>query len=326
MARDMSQRHKGQLVDLKLDDFKLSPKLQARVGGTNSGHVDDLAKVLLNGGKLPRIQIRQVDGVNYIVDGYHTFEAHVKANKKTALANIIKGTWADAVEDACGANVHANAPLKRTHGDKQRAIKMILELYPNWTDKRIADLVQVDRKTVAATRPQDDVGQKREAADGRKYAAKPKAAAVEETVDVADIHMDSWGAVKLEAMGFAEFEMAAFRIAHLETAGQLYTEIHKDCQFGFNPNMMDRIYDRLESLGGFDGKKRPRWTVGKKAGAELFDFRSFDYSYAKIAQGIDELARAYGVTNCSEHVAILRLKTEFRKVWDEWARRLQKGT
>ena len=322
-------RHKGQLVDLKLDEFRLSPKLQARVGGTNAGHVLDLAQVLLNGGKLPRIQVRQVDGVNYIVDGYHTYEAHIKANKKTAPANIIKGTWAEAVEDACGANVHANAPLKRTHADKQRAIKMILEVYPQWTDKRIADLVKVDRKTVAATRPQDNTGQKREAADGRKYSPKAKAAQVEEveeTVDVADIHTDSWGAVKLEAMEFAEFEMAAFRIAHLETADQLYTEIHKGCQFGFNPNMMDRIYDRLESLGGFDGKKRPRWTVGKKAGAELFDFRSFDYSYSKIAQGIDELARAYGQTNCSEHVACLRLKTEFRKVWDEWVKRLQKGT
>ena len=45
-----------------------------------------------------------------------------------------------------------NIGLRRTHEDKRRAVRSMLERHPDWSDRRIAEHVGVDHKTVGSVR------------------------------------------------------------------------------------------------------------------------------------------------------------------------------
>lgn len=63
----------------------------------------------------------------------------------------------------------------------------------------------------------------------------------------------------------------------------------------------------------------------KKPGSILFDWAEFDRHYGHVARGPDEVGRAYHVeANSTEFHACHRLLNEFRKVWEQWKKRLSK--
>lgn len=63
----------------------------------------------------------------------------------------------------------------------------------------------------------------------------------------------------------------------------------------------------------------------KKPGSVLFDWAEFDRHYGHVARGPDEVGRAYHLeSNSTEFHACQRLLTEFRKVWEQWKKRLSK--
>ena len=69
---------------------------------------------------------------------------------KSISAEIRKGTKADALRFALGANVAHG--LKRTNADKRRSVELALAEWPNVSDRQIAEICAVNHHLVADAR------------------------------------------------------------------------------------------------------------------------------------------------------------------------------
>ena len=100
--------------------------LQTR-DGLAKAVVKDYAEAIKAGAKFPPITVVQdnVTGQLYLVDGYHRMAATVKAGLELIDAEVIEGTFTDAVRLAIKAN--ATNGLRRTNADKRNALKLAWE-------------------------------------------------------------------------------------------------------------------------------------------------------------------------------------------------------
>jgi hypothetical protein len=143
------------------------------------------------------------DGSTYwLADGFHRYHAARKRGEKWIDAQVIKGSRDDARWHAAGANTQHG--LNRTTADKQKAVRLALELRPSLSDRAIAQHCGVDNKTVAIQRaksteeiPQSTI---RTGADGRTINTanigrrpEPRAQATESPVEPSDPWEDSEG-------------------------------------------------------------------------------------------------------------------------------------
>lgn len=93
------------------------------------------------------------DGKEYwLADGFHRFQAAEKAGLLTVRCDVKRGTKKDAAWHSVGANRQHG--LRRTNADKQKAVRMALELHPERSDRDLARHIGVDHKTVSAVRHQ----------------------------------------------------------------------------------------------------------------------------------------------------------------------------
>ncbi len=134
-----------------IDSIRLDGGTQPRQG-IDDVYVTELAESMVDGAKLPPVDV-MYDGANYwLFDGYHRVAAHRKAGFLVVDATIHQGTQADAQWRSYAANqTHG---LRRTNDDKQRAIKAALR-HPNGAtlaDREIARHLGVDHKTVGTWR------------------------------------------------------------------------------------------------------------------------------------------------------------------------------
>lgn len=134
-----------------------------RDGGTQSRSlmdglaIEEYATSMLNGDEFPAI-IVFYDGSEYwLADGFHRVEAATKAELATIKADIRQGTQRDAVLFSCGAN--ARHGLRRTNGDKRRAVTVLLqdEEWKQWSNRAIAKQVGVHHSMVGTIR--EELGQ-----------------------------------------------------------------------------------------------------------------------------------------------------------------------
>lgn len=100
--------------------------LQTR-DGLAKAVVKDYAEAIKAGAKFPPITVVQdnVTGQLYLVDGYHREAATVIAGLELIDAEVIEGTFTDAVRLAIKAN--ATNGLRRTNADKRNALKLAWE-------------------------------------------------------------------------------------------------------------------------------------------------------------------------------------------------------
>lgn len=142
------------VVDLRIGDIIRNPAFQMRAAGLSSEHADDLKDVLLAGGSLPPAQVWKVEGIGHIlVDGFHTVEAHRRADKATVPCHVREGSKVQALLAATAANrEHDQSGLKRTHSDKRRAVALILRTFKDWSDRKVAEHVGVSHPLVAKVR------------------------------------------------------------------------------------------------------------------------------------------------------------------------------
>ena len=115
--------------------------------------VKDYAEAIKAGAKFPPVTVVQdnVTGQFYLVDGYHRKAAFVLSGQKMIDADIIEGTFTDAVRLAIKAN--AKNGLRRTNADKHNALKLAWqhrqELFEgNPSNDMLAKECAVDKKTV----------------------------------------------------------------------------------------------------------------------------------------------------------------------------------
>lgn len=112
----------------------------------------EYADDMLSGATFPPVVV-YFDGANYwLGDGYHRVEAARKIERATIEADVKEGTQRDAILHGIGAN--ANHGLRRTQADKRRAVERLLKdpEWAQWSDRRIAQLANVDHKTVGVIR------------------------------------------------------------------------------------------------------------------------------------------------------------------------------
>lgn len=185
-------RPKGKQQNVPLSTVVRLDELQMRPEGTLGEHAEDLAEVLKKGKKLPRVEIRHVKTGPHVglllTGGFHTFEAHELAGKRTVPATIREGTWEDALEDAATSNQGpTHRALKPSRAAKRRAAEMMLRARPTRSNRAIAELIGVDEKTVREARAELEVQDVlapttvREGSDGQSQAVakKPRPAGAE---------------------------------------------------------------------------------------------------------------------------------------------------
>jgi len=114
--------------------------------------VADYAADMLDGAVFPPVIVYH-DGSDYwLADGFHRVEAARKIDRTEIEAEIRKGTARDAILHGIGSN--ATHGLRRTQGDKRRAVERLLTdpEWAAWSDRKIAQLAKVDHKTVGKIR------------------------------------------------------------------------------------------------------------------------------------------------------------------------------
>ena len=161
---------------IKLTDIRIDGGTQTRAEISNAT-VEEYSEAVLEGAKFPPVDVF-FDGVeNWLADGFHRYHAHKRAKVTDIAATIHNGSKDDALVFALGAN-RANG-LRRTNEDKRKCVTIALDRWPQWSDRRIAEICGVSPTTVSSVRPMvsnlDTVTQ-RVGKDGvRQPATKPKA-------------------------------------------------------------------------------------------------------------------------------------------------------
>lgn len=121
---------------IPISSITLDKRLQLRVQ-ENPEAIQEWATSMIAGVVYPDVKLMQVDEVLYLCDGWHRLKAAVRAEKSEIGAEIVVGTWRDALLAAIGAN--AQHGIRRTNEDKQRAVRTLL-CDPEWAKMSNRDL------------------------------------------------------------------------------------------------------------------------------------------------------------------------------------------
>jgi ParB-like chromosome segregation protein Spo0J len=123
----------------------LGPQVAVRVDGINDEHVAVLAELPQ---QLPPIVVHRP--TMRVVDGMHRLVAARARGEKEIQALFIDGDEVNALVLAVRLNVVHGLPLSRK--DRRAAVRQLLEARPEWSDRRIAEVVGVSHRTVGAAR------------------------------------------------------------------------------------------------------------------------------------------------------------------------------
>jgi len=107
---------------------------------------------MLNGDSFPPPVVFKENGNNYLADGWHRVAAAEMIGKTTIWCGVIDGTLRDAILYSCSVN--ADHGKRRTNGDKERAVKKLLNdsEWATWGDHEIARQCKVTHPFVGRIR------------------------------------------------------------------------------------------------------------------------------------------------------------------------------
>lgn len=155
---------------LHLDKIVTSAGTQIRAS-IDSDTVNEYAEGMQEKNQFPPVVVFHNGSQFILADGFHRVMAANRNGSKSISAEIRKGTKADALRFALGANVAHG--LKRTNADKRRSVELALAEWPNVSDRQIAEICAVGDHLVADVRstncvnPAVDQPQPRIGKDGR---------------------------------------------------------------------------------------------------------------------------------------------------------------
>jgi ParB-like chromosome segregation protein Spo0J len=134
--------------EIPLDDLVLDQNLNLR------DRLDDFTveRYADSWERLPPITVYNVDERLLIADGFHRHAAAVMLGKRTIRAEIIDGTFTDALDFVSSVNLFHGLPLTRS--ERRRAVEVKLKLHHDWSDRRMAEELAVSRELVAKIRRQ----------------------------------------------------------------------------------------------------------------------------------------------------------------------------
>jgi hypothetical protein len=134
--------------EIPLDDLILDQNLNLR------DRLDDFTveRYADSWERLPPITVYNIDERLLIADGFHRHAAAVMLGKRTIRAEIIDGTFTDALDFVSSVNLFHGLPLTRS--ERRRAVEVKLKLHHDWSDRRMAEELAVSRELVAKIRRQ----------------------------------------------------------------------------------------------------------------------------------------------------------------------------
>ena len=134
--------------EIPLDDLVLDPNLNLR------DRLDDFTveRYADSWDRLPPITVYEIDERLVIADGFHRHAAAVMLGKSAINAEIIVGTFAEALDFVSSVNLFHGLPLSRA--ERRRAVEIKLKLHHDWSDRRMAEELAVSRELVAKIRRQ----------------------------------------------------------------------------------------------------------------------------------------------------------------------------
>ena len=108
------------------DDIELDDRCQARVA-LDDATIQAYADLYRDDVKLPALDVFEVDGALYLVDGWHRLAACRQIGKDFVRVRIVGSS--NEIEDATRAALAANHQhgLRRSRADKRRAVRLALE-------------------------------------------------------------------------------------------------------------------------------------------------------------------------------------------------------
>ncbi|MBI1338294.1 MAG: hypothetical protein GC164_15230 [Phycisphaera sp.] len=136
---------------LHLDQIRIDGGTQPRVS-IDEQVVAEYAELYSSGVDLPPVTVF-FDGATYwLVDGFHRYWANKRINSDHVFAHVHHGTQRDAILYSVGAN--ADHGLRRTNGDKRKAVLTMLEdgEWSMHTDHEIARQCRVTQPMVTKYR------------------------------------------------------------------------------------------------------------------------------------------------------------------------------
>lgn len=134
--------------EVPLDDLVLDPNLNLR------DRLDDFTveRYADSWDRLPPITVYSVEDRLLVADGFHRHAAAVMLGKRTIRAEIVEGTFTDALDFVASVNLFHGLPL--TRAERRRAVEVKLKLHHDWSDRRMAEELAVSRELVAKIRRQ----------------------------------------------------------------------------------------------------------------------------------------------------------------------------
>lgn len=173
-------------MKLAFNQIELHPRCQARAELTSDA-VRDYAEAYSARTPLPPLEVFDVDGVYYLVDGFHRMRAALAAGVEFLSVTVVgKGTLDDASWYATGVNkLHG---VRRSDEDKRKAVRIALEgIGAEMSNRAIAEHVGVSDKFVSKVRADWEAEQvrptapesgvepvKRRGKDGKFYTVGPR--------------------------------------------------------------------------------------------------------------------------------------------------------
>lgn len=168
------------IIEAKLTEIVRDPRCQMRVEMDD----DAIEEYALDVDKLPPGKAMRCPEGLYLYDGWHTYEAHLKADRKSMRLQVVEGFVQDAIIAACASNLTHG--LQRTDADKRKAITTLLGIGP-WedrSDRAIAEHCKVSHFLVGVVRKKlaEDKKRQEEATEfghngkstGRATSSKPE--------------------------------------------------------------------------------------------------------------------------------------------------------
>lgn len=321
------------------------PFLQMRHLGTQEGHVTDMAEAIKKKEPVPPIEVIQCshpdkpDQENiYVVDGWHTLAGYEKNGAKTVPVLLTRGTWEDAVLAAGSANADQHA-LKRTRADKRLAVERLVETFPKWSARKIAEAAKVspdlaaevkgEKRAADATEEEvvdrtgktvtQAVKKKGDTKKGKAKAAKEKPAADWRYVELTKIlHKDS------EKWVFDALAKAGVYQAH-----QFMRAVADGTDLGLPKEVVEQILANVEATipaGEAELLDAEGGTTGKPGqGGLVFDWSRWNAAAGVVVRGVDAFFKERQKTNSAEHKKLLEdfgrfvagFKKEYQRVTGE---------
>src|SRR5262245_48846465 len=135
-----------EIREIALDDLVLDPQLYLR------DRLDDFTveRYADSWQRLPPVTVYEVDGKLLLADGFHRHAAAVMLAKRALPAEVVSGTFTEALDFVSSVNLFHGLPL--TRAERRRAVEIKLKLHHDWSDRRMAEELGVSRELVAKTR------------------------------------------------------------------------------------------------------------------------------------------------------------------------------